>query len=98
MATVQTATTPGERLVRTRLWVGLEQRDMAELLGVSRNTVGNWERGVTDPPFSAVMKWAQITGRSMDWIAFGDEETEKAPTENGGGQMARPEGFEPPTF
>ena len=70
---------------------------MAELLGVSRNTIGNWERGVTDPPLSAVIKWAQITGRSLDWIAFGDED-ENSPTGKGGGSSVRPKGFEPLAF
>ena len=98
MTNVQTAKTPGERMTRSRLWLGLEQKDMAELLGVSRNTIGNWERGITDPPLSAVMKWAQFTGRSMDWISFGDP-TEEAPAEYAGAsKVARPEGFEPPTF
>lgn len=65
--------TRGERLTRSRLFVGLDQTEMGELLGRSRATVSNWERGIVEPPFSAVAEWARITGRSLDWIAFGDE-------------------------
>lgn len=70
--------TPAQRMTRARLFVGLEQADMAELLGKSRNTISAWERGVNDPPLSAVAKWARITGRSIDWIVWGDDETPTA--------------------
>ncbi len=89
--------TTGQRMTRARLWVGLGQQEIAEMLGRTRQTVGNWERDAVEPPFSAVAQWARITGRSLDWIAFGDE-TENSPTANGGGVMVRPKGFEPLTF
>jgi len=63
----------GDRMSRARLFAGLEQQDMAEMLGKSRNTVSAWERGLNDPPLSAVATWAMITGRSIDWIVWGDE-------------------------
>ena len=90
--------TTGERMAKARNWVGLDQADMARILSYSRNTVSNWERGVSEPPFSVVKEWAKITGRTLDWFANGDE-TEKAPAEYAGASgVARPEGFEPPTF
>ncbi|WP_294947649.1 helix-turn-helix transcriptional regulator [uncultured Microbacterium sp.] len=73
MSTVTTATTPGQRMTRARLFVGLDQNAMAEALGKSRNTISAWERDVNEPPLSAVAAWARLTGRSIDWIAFGDE-------------------------
>lgn len=77
MSTV-TEVTPAERMTRSRLFVGLDQTAMAELLGKSRNTISAWERGVSEPPLSAIAAWARITGRSIDWIAWGDEETPTA--------------------
>lgn len=73
------ATTPHERMTRARLFAGLDQAEMAALIGRSRNTVSAWERGANEPPLSAVAQWARITGRSLDWIAFGD--AEEAPGE-----------------
>ncbi|GEM_PF-2195296 len=64
--------TVGERMTRARLFSGYQQEDMADLLGRTRNTIGNWERGSNEPPFSAVAEWAQITRVSLEWIAYGD--------------------------
>lgn len=76
MLKTKVATTANERMTRGRLWIGLDQAEMADLMGYSRNTISNWERGVSEPPFSAMVKWAAITGRSLDWIAFGDRDDE----------------------
>lgn len=73
MSTVTAPSTPAQRMTRARLFAGLEQAQMAEALGKSRNTISAWERGVNDPPLSAVALWARMTGRTIDWIAFGDE-------------------------
>lgn len=80
MALTKTADTPQARMTRARLFAGYEQAEMAELLGRSRNTISAWERGVNEPPFSVVARWAQITGQSLDWIAFGTEK-ESAPAD-----------------
>lgn len=39
----------GERLRRAREALGMNQRDLAELLGVSFEAVSKWERGVSTP-------------------------------------------------
>lgn len=65
-------TTVGARLARARRFAGLEQADLAVTLNRSRSTISAWERGLTDPPMSAVASWAQLTGRTIDWIAYGD--------------------------
>ena len=45
----------------------MSQQAMADRLGVSRPTVSSWESG-TQPPFSAVVAWAQITGWPLEWF------------------------------
>ena len=103
MVIINAPATVGQRMSRARLWVGLEQAGMAELLGKTRQTIGNWERDAVEPPFAAVARWARITGRSLDWIAFGDE-TEEAPPSDGAStsvlsqHSVRPKGLEPLTF
>lgn len=74
MATITQNVTAYERMARSRKFVGLDQREMANLLGVNRNTVSNWETGVTEPTMSMFASWARITGRSMEWIVYGDDE------------------------
>ena len=88
MATL-TATTLAHRMTRARLFVGIEQQEIAELLGKNRSTISAWERGLNEPPISAVAQWAQLTGRSIDWLVWGDD---------GRPEYVRPEGFEPPTY
>jgi transcriptional regulator with XRE-family HTH domain len=101
--------TAAERMARARLFVGLDQHEMAELLGKNRNTISAWERGVNEPPLSALAKWALVTGRSIDWIVWGDSgrpsesglNAEMAPSgedEANSVALVRPKGFEPPTF
>lgn len=62
---------------------GLDQSQIAELLGFTRTSVSNWERGKASIPATAMIRWAEVTRISLDWIAWG---------------TVRPEGFEPPAY
>ncbi|MFK4761188.1 helix-turn-helix transcriptional regulator [Microbacterium sp. ZW T5_45] len=89
--------TVGERMARARRFAGLEQVEMAEHLGRNRNTISAWERGVNEPPFSAVVTWARLTGQPVEWFAGVNAET--APASAGAVSTdVRLEGLEPPTF
>lgn len=93
-----TQTRLGRRLRAARNLAGLDQVGMSRLLKVGRSTISNWETGISEPDATQFVRWAAYTGQPLEWLAegiIGDEET---PAENGGGSMARPEGFEPPTF
>ena len=81
------------RLRSARLIAGLEQKDMAEALGVSRPTISTWENDKFDIPATKLVRWSELTRVSLEWIAWG---TKKAPSEDGAD--VRPEGFEPPTY
>ncbi|WP_425561184.1 helix-turn-helix domain-containing protein [Microbacterium sediminicola] len=74
--------TPHARLRASRTFVNVDQAQMAAMLGYSLRTVSNWERGISEPPLSALAGWARITRRSIDWIAFGDGD-EEAPSPDG---------------
>lgn len=45
---------------------------MADRVGVSRNTVGNWLAGRSEPPRSALMVWSTITNCPLEWLETGD--------------------------
>ena len=47
---------------------GLEQAEMAELLGVHRTVVSGDERGVSEPTLSRLVKWADACDVSLDWL------------------------------
>lgn len=73
----------GRRIRAARALVGLDQADLAERLGVHRNSVSSWETGTTEPRVSEFVAIAALTGQSLEWLAEG---------------VVRPKGLEPPTF
>ena len=87
--------TRADRLRKAREVSGLDQTALGQRIGVSRGTVSNAERGTVEPRRSVIMAWAMATGVPLAWI-----ETGEAPSPGGDGAsiVARPEGFEPPTF
>ena len=71
------------RLKIARVGVDLKQDELAQRIGVSRQTISHWERGGAQPSLGDAAALARVTGVTLDWLAGGE---------------ARPEGFEPPTF
>lgn len=62
----------GDNIKRLRKNKGLKQQEIAELLGVKRNTYSDWENGKTDPSFENLVKLADLLDVSLDWL-FGRE-------------------------
>lgn len=85
------------RIRLARVGVDLDQRQLAEALGVSRQTISHWERGGAQPALGHAARLAKVTGVTLEWLAEGVE-TEKTPTSDGEGLAVRPKGFEPLTF
>ncbi len=86
------------RLRIAREEASLEQAELAELMGVSRNVISNAESGRTVPRKIVFNAWALATGVPVSWLEHGVGEV---PPGDGGPQgqdEVRPEGFEPPTF
>ncbi|WP_159233465.1 helix-turn-helix transcriptional regulator [Mycolicibacterium vanbaalenii] len=59
------------RLRIAREHAGLEQDQLAELIGVSRNTVGNAEKGRVQPRRITINAWALACGVPASWISTG---------------------------
>ncbi|WP_212647643.1 helix-turn-helix domain-containing protein [Brachybacterium massiliense] len=87
--------TIADRLRKAREMTGMDQSQFAEHAGLSRQGVNAAERGQSTPRRSTLKLWALSTGVPISWI-----ETGEAPSPGGDGasSVARPEGFEPPTF
>lgn len=62
----------GDRLRKARKESGIGSQDMADLLETSRTTISNYEAGRTEPPVTAVAKWAEITDVDLVWLIVGD--------------------------
>jgi transcriptional regulator with XRE-family HTH domain len=54
------------RLVLRRLALHLTQRQLAEIVGRTRETVNRWENGKTDPTASELSVWASVIGCAID--------------------------------
>ncbi len=61
-----------ERIKRLRKNKGLKQQELAEILGIKRNTYSDWENGKTEPSFENLIKLADLLEVSIDWL-FGRE-------------------------
>lgn len=61
----------GDRLVMARKRVHLNQWRMAERMGVSRHSISKWERGVVEPRLGDAVRWAEVTGVPLVWLATG---------------------------
>lgn len=72
--------TLADRLRKAREITGLNQRDFANEIGVNRNSVGNYETGMTKPRPVVLRAWALRTGVPAMWL-----ETGEAPSPGGDG-------------
>lgn len=77
-----------DRLRKAREHAGIEQAAMAAWLGVSRNTVGNYENGRTRPRLIVLRAWAQATSVDLAWLT-GEATRDEAPATVGGGTPER---------
>jgi len=62
-----------DRLRKSRQLAGLDQDDLARALGCARTTISNWENGHTELSASHFVRWARMTGVSLEWLAAGVE-------------------------
>lgn len=61
-----------ERLKELRLKKGLTQTELGEKVGVTKQTIINYEKGTTEPSFENLIKLADLLEVSLDWL-FGRE-------------------------
>ena len=62
----------GNRLKNLRTSKGLTVSEMAKIIGVSRISVGNWERDDKHPRINHLKKYANYFNVSIDWVIYGD--------------------------
>lgn len=61
----------GDRLRKAREDAGLSQAELAEQIGISRNTVGNAELGERTPLNVTLRAWAAVTAVPLEWLETG---------------------------
>ena len=73
-----------DRLRKALRVADLGVQDIADYLGVSRNTVGSWINGRTEPNVGYTRLWALRTGVPFEWLRTG-----KSPDQEGPGPGAQ---------
>lgn len=53
-------------IARARLAAGMTQKELADLLGVKPQQVGNWERGTRNPKLNALLQIADKCDCTLD--------------------------------
>ncbi len=51
-----------------------ERKQFAEHLGVTAGSIGTYENGISEPTASALSKYQEICGISLDWLVTGNGE------------------------
>ncbi len=75
-----TATEPGQipqwtmadRLRKARDHAGLSQAELADAIGVSRNSISSYETGSIQPRRIVLNAWSLTTGVPLAWITTGE--------------------------
>ena len=62
-----------EKIIYCRKKAGLSQLDLADKLGVSRQSVSKWETGESNPDITKIPLLAKEFGVSADWLLSGEE-------------------------
>ena len=60
------------RLRLAREHAGLQQAQLADLVGVARNTISRAESGAAAPGRPLLLSWAMATGVPLGWILTGE--------------------------
>ncbi|MBQ6197323.1 MAG: helix-turn-helix domain-containing protein [Lachnospiraceae bacterium] len=58
----------GEKIMYSRKRAGMSQIDLADALGVSRQSVSRWETGETNPEIGKLPQLAEVLHVTTDWL------------------------------
>ena len=87
----------GEKITYGRKRAGMSQIDLADALGVSRQSVSKWETGEANPEIAKLPQLAAVLGVSTDWLlsdedpADGYQDPYRRNDEYGGSASAAPQ-------
>lgn len=65
----------GERLLKLRKQKGLSQEEIANIIGVSRQTISKWETGESNPDFDKIVPLCDLYNISTDELIRGESKS-----------------------
>lgn len=72
----------GERLLKLRKQKGLSQEEIANIIGVSRQTISKWETGESNPDFDKIIPLCDLYNITTDELIRGEVTDKKISNEN----------------
>jgi transcriptional regulator with XRE-family HTH domain len=63
-----------ERLFKLRLNKRMTQKELADAVGLSKNHIGRYERGLSEPSSDSLMRLADVLGVTSDYLISGSTE------------------------
>ena len=66
--------TIGQKIKKLRTEKGLTQKDLADQLHVTFQTISKWEKDENEPDLATVRELAKLFGCSLDYLLSEDEE------------------------
>jgi transcriptional regulator with XRE-family HTH domain len=67
----------GQRMRTKREQLGLSQQQFADMIGVSKGAVGQYDIGYTTPRPKRFERIAEVLGVTVEWLLTGNEAEEK---------------------
>lgn len=74
--------TIGQKILELRTDKGLSQEELAEIIGVSRHTVGKWENDIVNPNAENINKICETFGVDANYLMSDSCLSESAATDN----------------
>ena len=62
----------GERLASLAKSLGKEDQEVAQLGGISKETLSGYKSGRAQPRFGALLEWCKNTGVNANWLLLGE--------------------------
>lgn len=72
----------GDRLAGAREAAGLDQKALAERLGVKQTTIASWEDDLKEPRANRLQMMAGMLGVSISWLLTGQGDGPDAPNDS----------------
>ena len=80
-----------EKLTELRRKAGLSQEQLADRLGVTRQSVSKWESGAAMPELGKLIALSELFGASIDYLVKENQTSDPRPTGEGDSCSARVE-------
>ncbi|MEC6898372.1 helix-turn-helix transcriptional regulator [Photobacterium piscicola] len=61
------------KIIKSRYSLKLSQNKMARLLGISRSTLNNMEKGLVYPKVDIIMKISKLTGKDVNYYYHNED-------------------------